>query len=349
MVSFKILAGGYDVFVATYLFNSNTSTLSLVSKSPTGPSPSATNEVDNGALQSFVINSAGALLPAVDTITSGGSFPAFTTALSSGSVAVFNYGSGNGRILPTTSSPLKFNAVAPVIVFPQPQQPSTSHPHMVVEYGNEVFVPDLGGDTVWRLSATNTATGSYAIKGQIAQPKGSGPRHIAFLNQRLFTIHELDNTLTIHTIPTVPNGTASLLASANIVPPNAPAGAKFFASGILIPPTTKAFPTPYIYVANRNLGTQDVRGDAIAIYEHINVGKSNEGLKFINHVYTGINQPRGLEFGPADGRGGEAFLAVGGVAGNAGVKVFKRVDGGRTLELVATNWDIPTRTAFVWV
>lgn len=40
MVSFKILAGGYDVFVATYLFNSDNSSLTLLGKSPTGANPS---------------------------------------------------------------------------------------------------------------------------------------------------------------------------------------------------------------------------------------------------------------------------------------------------------------------
>lgn len=40
MVAFTILAGGYDIFVASYLFNSATSSLSLVAKSATGPQPS---------------------------------------------------------------------------------------------------------------------------------------------------------------------------------------------------------------------------------------------------------------------------------------------------------------------
>ena len=40
MVAFTFLAGGYDAFVATYLFNTTSSSLSLLSKSPTGPAPS---------------------------------------------------------------------------------------------------------------------------------------------------------------------------------------------------------------------------------------------------------------------------------------------------------------------
>lgn len=40
MVNFTILAGGYSTFIATYLFNSDANTLSLLSQSPTGPNPS---------------------------------------------------------------------------------------------------------------------------------------------------------------------------------------------------------------------------------------------------------------------------------------------------------------------
>ncbi|GLB40978.1 putative lactonase, 7-bladed beta-propeller [Lyophyllum shimeji] len=362
MVAFKILAGGYDVFVATYIFNSTSSSLSLASKSPTGPSPSwislhptnksilyAVNEVTSGALQSFVISPEGTLTPPNDTVSSGGDSPAFATALSTGAVAVFNYNSGNGRIVPTTSSnPTDFDNSAPVISFPQPPPPNVSHPHMALEYGKEVLVPDLGGDTIWRLARSSTSA-NYQIQGSIPQPKGSGPRHIAIANNRLFTLHELASTLSVQTLPAAPNGTSTLIATASIIPPNPPAGAAFAAAEILIPPTTKAFPTQYIYVSNRNTGVQDPRGDAIAIFQHVNVGTSSEGLKLIKHVYTGIDQPRGMAFGPADGRGGEAFLVVAGVAGSAGTKIFKRVDGGRDLQLVATNLDIPTRTTFVWL
>jgi len=219
---------------------------------------------------------------------------------------------------------------------------------MALENGKEILVPDLGGDTIWRLARAGNSA-NYQIQGSIPQPKGSGPRHIAIANNRLFTLHELASTLSVQTLPAAPNGTALLIDTASIVPPNPPAGAVFAAAEILIPPPTKAFPTQYIYVSNRNVGVQDPRGDAIAIFQHVHVGKHNEGLKLIKHVFTGIDQPRGMEFGPADGRGGEAFLIVAGVAGSAGTKVFKRTDGGKNLKLVATNLDIPTRTTFVWL
>ena len=43
MVQFTILAGGYDIFIAAYLFNAATSTLTLQGKFLSGNSPSWIN------------------------------------------------------------------------------------------------------------------------------------------------------------------------------------------------------------------------------------------------------------------------------------------------------------------
>jgi hypothetical protein len=102
---------------------------------------SATNENVEGALQSFDI--VGSVLSSpVDTVPSEGSDPAFAVALSTGEVAIMNYSSGNGRIIPTTISPEQFGTDAPVITFPPPAG-GVSHPHMALQHGKEIFVPDL--------------------------------------------------------------------------------------------------------------------------------------------------------------------------------------------------------------
>jgi len=359
MVSFSILAGGYDLFIASYIFNNVTSSLTLHTKYPSGSNPSwitlnpvdhsvlyAVNEIDSGQLQSYTIHSNGALSTAVDTISSGGGAPAFAVALSSGSVAVMNYNGGNGRIIPTTSGMQKFDGSAPLITFPHASG-AVSHPHMALQYNDEVLVPDLGGDTIWRLKQSS-ANGPYTIQGSIPQPKGSGPRHIAIHNDRLFILHELSSTLSVQSIPASPNGTATTYATTSIVPPNPPAGAMMAAAEILIPESSTKFPTSYIYVSNRNKGIQGPKGDSIAIFEHVNKGCADEGLKLINQVFTGLNQIRGMEFGNAKD-GGDEYLIAGGSEGASGVIVLKRVEGGRNLEIVATNKDIPTRTGFVWL
>jgi hypothetical protein len=79
----------------------------------------------------------------VDTTSSGGANPAFAVALSTGEVAIMNYSGGNGRIVPTSATdPKHFIANAPVIPFTPPAG-GDSHPHMALQHGAEVLVPDL--------------------------------------------------------------------------------------------------------------------------------------------------------------------------------------------------------------
>ncbi|KAI0646305.1 putative isomerase YbhE [Trametes meyenii] len=354
MVNFTILAGGYSTFIATYLFNSDASTLSLVGQNPTGQNPSwidlhptnksilyATNENTDGALQSFFVKSDGLLTAAQGQTSSGGNGPAFAVPLSTGEVAVMNFGSGNGLIIPTEEDPLQFAEGAPLISFPA----AVSHPHMALEVGKEVLVPDLGADTIWRLTSEG-APGQYKIQGQIDQPQGSGPRHIVVRGDQVYTLHELSSTLTQQAIPATPAspGPAPLIANFSIIPPGLPAGAAMAAGEILLVEgsnsTASNFTQPFIYASNRNTGVQDPRGDAIAIYA------VEPELKFVKHVFTGIDQIRGMEFS-----GGEdnEFLVASGVAGSAGVLVLKRTQGGADLEIVASNTEIPTRSSFVWL
>jgi len=349
MVNLTILAGGYTTFVATYLFNTDTKALSLAGQSTTGANPSwialhptnssvlyAVNENDPGSLQSFTIEKDFLLSPAVSTVGSGGDGPAFTTPLSTGQVAIMDYNSGTGQITPTTSDPLQFESAQP-ITFPAP----VSHPHMALENGDEVLVPDLGADKIWRLNqvAPNTP-GEWEIHGFIQQPNGSGPRHIALKDGFLFTLHELASTLTSQRLPPAPNGTTPLISNVSIIPPNPPAGGAFAAAEILYPTPSAQFTGDFIYVSNRNTGTQDSGGDAITIFKTTKEGE----LSIVDYVFTGLDQIRGMQlFGEND-----EFLIAGGFAAG-GVAVFGRTGNGNGLELIARNTDLPTRTSFVWV
>ncbi|THU98630.1 putative isomerase YbhE [Dendrothele bispora CBS 962.96] len=374
MVNFTILAGGFDIagtlpFIATYLFNPDAGTLDVIGRFSTGGNCSwissgftnssilyAVNEVSpEGALQSFTVTHDGFLSPAIDTVSSGGDRPAYTTALSNNQIVVMDYNSGTGRFIPLTDDGLYFDdsaSSAGIITFPVPTAPTSegvSHPHMALELEKEVLVPDLGGDTIWRLTQEEK-TGNWTIVGSIPQPPGSGPRHIAVHDGNLYTLHELASTLTLQRIPAFPNGTSEIIADVSTVPPNPPAGAMFAAAEILIPKPTSQFPVPYIYASNRNTGVPDAsgKGDAIAIFEHVNVGKADEGLELVAQVFTGLQQIRGMEVGK-EVNGGNEFLIAAGVAGEGGTVVYRRVDGGRGLEEVARNLDIPTRSTFVWL
>ncbi|KAF5340451.1 hypothetical protein D9758_013557 [Tetrapyrgos nigripes] len=366
MVNFTILAGGYDVFIAAYLFNSDAGSLTVTGSYPSAANPSwitpgicnrsifyATNENPAGGLQSFTVTPNGVVSTAAETISSGGDSPAFAAALSTGQVAVFNYNSGDGRIVPLTDGGLGFDdsaSSAALIKFPVPTAPTSegvSHPHMALEVGKEIFVPDLGGDMIWRLSQLN---GKWEITGSIPQPPSSGPRHIAVHDDRLFTLHELASTLTVQAIPAFPNGTSQIISNVSILPAQRPPNASYAAAEILIPKTTPKFRTPYIYVSNRNVGIQDPSGvgDSIAIFELVKKGTRDEHLQLVKQVFTGLDQIRGMEIGFEE-NGSDEFLIAAGVAGNAGTVVYRRVNGGSDLEEVARNLDIPTRTSFIWL
>ena len=68
-------------------------------------------------------------------------------------------------------------------------------------------------------------------------------------------------------------------------------------------------------------------------------------LRILNYVYTGLDQIRGMMIGGPN----DEYIIAGSYAGTAGVAMFKRIEGGRNLKLVARNADYPTRTSFVWL
>ncbi|KZT25986.1 hypothetical protein NEOLEDRAFT_1178100 [Neolentinus lepideus HHB14362 ss-1] len=355
MVNFTIIAGGYTAFVASYLFNSDTSTLSLLNQSPTGENPSwislhpfnssivyAVNENDDGALQSYVVGYEGALAGPVDTVSSGGGGPAFAAGLTTGQVAIMNYNTGNGKIVPTTEGGLVFDKNAPLITFPPPAG-GVSHPHEAIQNGAEVLVPDLGGDKVWRLIQNGTAS-EWGIQGLIEQPLGSGPRHGLIRDGYFYLLHELASILTAQALPAAPNGTTPFLSDASTIPQTYPNGSDWHAAEVLVSPVSSAFPDPYIYTSNRNTGNLDPRGDTIVIW----AVQPDGSVQQVKQVYTGLDQIRGMMISTGADSIGEYIIASG-YAGTAGVQVYKRVSGGADLQLVATNTDIPTRTSFIWL
>ena len=75
-----------------------------------------------------------------DTVSSGVG-PPFAGGLSTGQVAIVGYNGGNAEIISTTSDPLHFTRTSAPITFSP--YGGASNPHMALQYGNEVFVPDL--------------------------------------------------------------------------------------------------------------------------------------------------------------------------------------------------------------
>ncbi|KAF8811102.1 hypothetical protein BYT27DRAFT_7184481 [Phlegmacium glaucopus] len=282
MVNFTILAGGFSTFIATYVFDSDASSLLLTKQNPTGENPSwiashprnssilyAVNENPTGNLQSFIVDSNGGLT-LVDTVSTGGNGPTFTNPLSTGEVTAMNFGSANCSLVATTlDDPLHFQKDSPVVNFPV--NGDASNPHMSLEHNGEVFVSDLGADKIWRL-VNDGAPGKFKVQGQIDVAPGNGPRHMAIRDGILFIVNELTSTLTAQQIPTAPNGTAlPLIANVSIVPSDVKINGTFRGAELLISEPSDLFPEPLIYVSNRNLGPEfDPRGDSIAIFKFNN-------------------------------------------------------------------------------
>ncbi|KAF9787763.1 Lactonase, 7-bladed beta-propeller-domain-containing protein [Thelephora terrestris] len=354
MVKFNILAGGNIAFIVSYLFDSVDKTLTLIRKNPSGQNTSwiersvinpsilyAVNEVEAGVIQSFTIFNNGTLSDAIASTSSGGNGPAHVFASPCGEVASMNYAGGTGAIVNTTNNGSDFGG-STFITFPPIGSSGLAHPHETLQLGNEFLVPDLGGDTIWRL--VPNADGIFSIGGEIKQPTGSGPRHAAIHRDILVTLHELSSTITSQRIPPLGQNSSGLISNLSIVPLDqaAMAGASFAAAEVLIPSPNLVFNSTLVYASNRNTGTIiDTRGDSIAV-----LCLSPDGtLQMINQFFTGLNQVRGMQFGGPDNR----YLVASGVVGDGGVVVFERVGKGDQFVEVSRNRDIPNLTSFVWV
>lgn len=169
------------------------------------------------------------------------------------------------------------------------------------------------------------------------------------LEDRLYVLQELSQTLQVQTVPKLSDDISSVISRVSILPTDGPQfGAEWSAGTLIIPPRTQKFATPYIYVANRNLGLPDARGDSIAIFELVNKGTEDEKLVLVKQVYTGLNQIRTISVGPQKD-GGDEYIIASGQAGRGGVAIFQRVDGGRDLKEVVRNVEVPNRTSFLWL
>lgn len=157
----------------------------------------------------------------------------------------------------------------------------------------------------------------------------------------MYTIHELANTVTQQTIPSVPgNDTPPLIANVSTLPGNLPAGSVYTAAELLISPISTLKASRYLYASNRNIGSAlDPLGDTIAILS------TSPSLHVVNQVHTGLQQIRGMQIS-ADGK----YIAAAGLVGG-GLAIFEVVDGGANLTLSAryTGAGSVEGSSFVWL
>ena len=148
---------------------------------------------------------------------------------------------------------------------------------------------------------------------------------------------ELSSEVTAHRLPPLPAEPTHLATVPTMSKfPGTLAETGMLAAEILLPAPNSAFPTPYLYVSNRNDPSPE--GDVIAIYSVADPEK----VELVAEVRSGLKHLRGMVFGgPQD-----KYLVAGGVLGG-GVKVFERVDGGKGLKDVA-SLALEAPTGFLW-
>ncbi|KAF8608339.1 putative isomerase YbhE [Ceratobasidium sp. AG-I] len=351
---FTLLVGGTGSVITSVMFNTSSSNLTVLGTSDSGANPTwitthplnssvllGNNAISpNGTISTFnITDRTKGVVSRIDVASSFGAGPTFLLGLvNTRQVAVVNYPSGTGAFIPLGPDLLTLDEEhAQQITF----NATVSHPHQVVELGNEILIPDLGADKVWRLTqaaASQVGVPNWQVREFVEQPAGSGPRHIAVRNGILYTLHELSSTLSSQTLPVlgsnVPPRTISTLS---IVP--AGANSSTFGAAELILDETRGL----LYASNRNLATSpDPRGDTIAVFSFDNAGR----LKLVNRIYTGLNRVRAM----AQGGPGAQYIAAAGQTGG-GLVVYEKTKDGRDLVARARlpAGVIQSPATFVWL
>ncbi|KZV98320.1 putative isomerase YbhE [Exidia glandulosa HHB12029] len=342
-MTYHLVVGGYTDVLTTLAFDGGASSLKSTSKleaenaSWLVPHPSApnvwitTSEVEPGFVRVLKFDGAGKG-EVLTSVATGGVHPTHLALSADGAeLFVANYSSGDMSVIPLLKdAPYIASSAAQLVNFaytaPGPEEEQSafnpgrqesSHPHQILVVRDEVLVPDLGSDKIWRIQKKAE---KYEVVGFIPFPRGTGPRHAHFLNGVLYTVCELSNRLAAHTFPPLPEH-PTLIASLPTLPNPTPPSDKKPVSEPSPPPLAAEIlvPPPYnlIYVSNRNESTPAVLGDSLAVFS------PHPDFKLAHRVYTGVQHLRGVAFEPKEGK----YLALAGQNGG-GVRVFERVESG---------------------
>ncbi|KAK7691939.1 hypothetical protein QCA50_005344 [Cerrena zonata] len=350
-MQYTILVGSYSDQVYTLSFDLDKPSLSLISSVYVGHHPSwitqhpkdpstifAGVEQADGKIVTLVFNKSGEGV-VVGEVPSGGADPC-TLVVVNDELVVGNYSSGTvtSISLSTEAPRLEAKTLSFTGSGPNTNRQEASHPHQVVLHPgrDEILVPDLGSDKTRRLARNQS--GVWEFQGDVEYLPGSGPRHVAFYKDVLYTLLELSSQLTAHRFPPLPEK-PTFIASVPTMKefPPEPARSEMLAAEILIPTPNDSFTHPYVYVSNRNDPSPD--GDTISIYSIADTDK----LEPVAEVKSGLKHLRGMLFGGPN----DKYLVAGGANGG-GVKIFERVDGGKGLKELAST-DVLAPTGFLWL
>ncbi|KAI8971011.1 putative isomerase YbhE [Trametes punicea] len=357
MVVYRILVASYTNDVYTIAFEPDVPTLKLTSTVTVGHHPSwiTPHPKDSSIVFAGLEQTDGKIAvlkydedgrgTVIGEVPSGGADPCSLLALDD-QLLVVNYSSATFAVIPLSAEPPHLVAdKTSVIQFsgsgPDKERQEASHLHQVIKHParDEVLVPDLGSDKTRRL--VREADGKWVEKGVVNYKAGSGPRHVAFHEGVLYTLLELTSEVAAHRLPPLPAEPTLLDTISTMAHFPPPDSAYMLASEILLPTPNATYPSPYIYVSNRNDPSPE--GDVISIFSTVDESVEKGTIGRVAEVRSGLQHLRGMEFGGPDGR----WLIAGGVNGG-GVKIFERVDGGKGLKEVA-KIELEAPTGFLWL
>ena len=163
----------------------------------------------------------------------------------------------------------------------------------------------------------------------------------------LYTVGELANNLLAHHLPPLPAEPKLLSATSTLqLQPGEGLGDRGVAELLLAPALKEdacdgdsgAERAPFLYATNRN--DPSAEGDTVAIFSL----DDRTAPALVAEVHTGLRNLRGAAIGGEDGR----WMMLGGMLG-CGVKMYERVDGGRSIKEIAALPDIEGPTDFLWL
>ncbi|KAF8748534.1 isomerase YbhE [Rhizoctonia solani] len=334
-MAYKLLVGGYTATIATLLFNPSSSELSTIATSPAGYSPSwivqhpanksvvfATQELlPTGSILSFVVQQSGQLTQIGSPIQEAVAMnvrPIRRRVFSLILNILRAVRSRKWHQHPLAADKIHFGNPYQTVAFngtgPNQSRQEKSHPHQVIEYGNEYLVPDLRT----KFGGSQRLVPAHFKIAVIF----NNPLERTTSRTTLYTLHELSSTLTQQTIPALGTSTqAPITSSVSIIPPGSSNPSAFTAAELLLSPISSAFPKQYLYATNRG----DSSSDAVTI-----VDIEGNTLKIVGYVPTGLKQLRGASLSPGDGK----YLALSG-QGTGDVAIFERINGGTGLKQIA--------------
>jgi 6-phosphogluconolactonase len=256
---------------------------------PNGKFLYAANEASkDSAVSAFAIEPKTGKLTLLNKLPALGEDPCYLSFDRSGKfLFAANYSSGNVVVFPVLPDGRLGEHTAVQkntgTLGPNKERQEAPHAHWIKEYGNTVFVADLGLDHVlsYRFdSAKGSLTPAGATESAELKP-GAGPRHVAFSKNRkfIYVLGEINSTVTvfsdeseafrtIQSVSTLPAGFSGRNDTAEIeVHPNG----------------------KFLYASNRG-------HDSIAVYA---IDPDKGTLKQVEDVPTGGKEPRNFAIDPS--------------------------------------------------